>query len=100
LIVHSSNVNEKIVIKNLKAAVPTDQFSDEMASKHGTDIVGTVIDNGIDHGRISVSVKSTQKWDNGFMTQLKDNMRNDGTKLGILATKAFQSEVLHDMIYA
>jgi hypothetical protein len=34
------------------------------------------------------------------MTQLKDNMRNDGTKLGILATKAFPSEVLHDMIYA
>lgn len=58
------NLTEKIVIKDLSSAIKTDDFSDEMASKHGTDIIGTVMDNGIDCGRITVSVKNTLKWEN------------------------------------
>ena len=93
------NITEKIVIRDLSSAIKTDLFSDEMASKHGTDIVGTVIDNGIECGRITISVKNTLKWENSFMTQIKDNMRNDGSKLGILTTKMFPSDALNDTMY-
>jgi hypothetical protein len=76
-----------------------DSFSDERASKQGTDIICMVRDKGRDCGRISVSVKNTEKWENNFMTQLKKNMRDDGTRLGIIATRVFPAEALSEQMY-
>ena len=96
------NVSEKIVMKDLKSAVCNtgDSFSDERALKKGTDIVSTVKDNGRDCGKISISVKNTERWDSDFMVQLKKNMRDDGTILGIIATKVFPADgCLSDQMY-
>jgi hypothetical protein len=48
------------VIKDLKGAM-SNTFSDERALKQGTDIVGTVREQGRDCGKISISV-NTEKW--------------------------------------
>jgi hypothetical protein len=95
------NVSEKTVIKDLKGAMSNtlDSFSDERALKQGTDIVGTVREQGRDCGKISISVKNTEKWESNFMVQLKKNMRDDGTMLGIIATKAFPAEHLSEQMY-
>jgi hypothetical protein len=95
------NVSEKTVMKDLKCAMANtmDSFSDERASKQGTDIVGTVKERGRDCGKISISVKNTEKWGSSFMVQLKKNMRDDGSRLGIIATKVFPAEALSEQMY-
>jgi hypothetical protein len=76
-----------------------DSFSDEHASKQGTDIVGTVRDRGKNCRRISISVKNAEKWSSMLMTQLNKNMRDDGSRLGIIATKVFPAEALSEQMY-
>ena len=70
------------------------RFSDEQSRKGGTDITATVIENKTNCGRISISVKDTVNWDAKHMTQLLGNMKQDGTQVGILATKSFPTEAL------
>ena len=95
------NVSEKTVIKDLKSAMSNtlDSFSDERASKQGTDIISTVRDKERDCGKISISVKNTEKWESNFMMQLRKNMRDDGTIIGIIATKIFPAEALSEQMY-
>jgi hypothetical protein len=94
-------VSEKALITDLKSAVSNtgDSFSDEHASKQGTDIVCTVRDKGRDCGKISISVKDTKQWESNFIVQLNKNMRDDGTRLGILATRILPADSLHQQIY-
>lgn len=93
-------VSEKTLITDLKSAMSNtgDSFSDERALK-GTDIVSTVRENGRDCGKISISVKDTKQWESNFMAQLNKNMRDDGTRLGILATRILPADSLHSQIY-
>jgi hypothetical protein len=90
-----------IVLTKLKEALnnTTDTFSDERANKHGTDIIQTVRDKGTICGTISISVKDTQEWEDKYITQLKKNMKEDGSKIGILATRTFPSEALSAEMY-
>lgn len=88
------DVGETITVVDLKKTVSTDSFSEVRAAKHGTDIVATVKERGKNCGKITVSVKYQNTWSNDFMTQLAKNMREDGTRWGMLVTKKFPKEAL------
>ena len=87
-------VSELMTIRDLKEVVPSDSFSELRASKGGTDIVGTVKENGLVYGTITISNKCTQKWSGDFTTQIVRNMRDDGSQFAILVSKVFPGEAL------
>ena len=93
------NISEMVTIRDLKEVVPTDTFSEARASKGGTDIIGRVKENETECGLITISNKCTQKWDGDFLSQLKRNMKDDGSRFGILVTKAFPREALSSKAY-
>ena len=68
------NVSEKTVIKDLKRAMTNtmDSFSDERASKQGTDIVSTVREKGRDCGRISDKCQEYRKMGKQFYDTTKE----------------------------
>lgn len=92
-------IGEIITIKDLKAVVPNDEFSEENAIKGGTDIVATVKENNEAVGKIAISVKYDLAWKSEFITQLNKNMKQEGTNFGILVTKDFPREALSDKAY-
>ena len=87
-------VAEMVTIRDLKEVVPSDSFSEIRASKGGTDIIGTVKENGMVFGTITVSNKCTKNWSSDFMTQMIRDMRNDGSRFGILVSKVFLGEAI------
>jgi hypothetical protein len=89
-------VGEIVTIQDLKRVAPIDSFDETRATKHGTDIVGQVNDNGIICGTVTISVKYTQTWSNEYLKQIMENMRDDGSKFGVLVSKAFPKEALSD----
>src|SRR5581483_2646156 len=89
-------VGEIVTLLDLKKAVPSDSFSESRAAKHGTDIIATVKDKGRTCGTITVSVKYQNTWSNEFLGQISRNMKEDGTKWGILVTKSFPREALSE----
>jgi hypothetical protein len=93
------NIGEIITIKDLKSASPMDSFSEHKAARHGTDIIATVKQNGIECGKITISVKFVEKWDSSFARQLMNDMISDGTKFGMLVTKVFPREALNSKIW-
>ena len=104
------SVQEKISVIYLKQACPLDHFSEELASKHGTDIVASVMENGnwyVDGepvytmcvGKISISIKKQKKWHNNFLDQLEKNIQSDKTRWGLLVTAAFPNEALNENIW-
>jgi len=92
-------VQETVILAELKTSCPYDRFSDELSSKHGTDIVAYVRDGVSEIGKISISVKRHKKWNSGFIEQLEDNLQDDGTKWGILVTTVFPTEALNENIW-
>jgi Uncharacterized protein conserved in bacteria (DUF2130) len=94
------NVSEIAIIRDLKEVTPIDFFSEERSCKGGTDIVGTVKERGAICGKITISSKNTQKWESQFMSQLCRDMNDDGSRFGILVTKAFPREALSNKAYA
>lgn len=92
-------VQETVTLLDLKRSFPFDSFSDEMASKHGTDIISEVVENGMTCGKISISVKHHQKWSSEFLEQLENNIENDGSDAGILVTTSFPGEALNKRIW-
>jgi hypothetical protein len=93
------SVQEKISVIYLKQACPIDHFSEELASKHGTDIVASVMEGETCVGKISISVKKQKKWSPDFLDQLEKNIRTDQTKWGLLITSAFPNEALNQNIW-
>lgn len=93
------DIGEIIVIKDLKSAVPTDEFDDTKASKHGPDIIGIVKRNGTPLGKVVISVKNTQSWSTEFIEQAKRNCKAENTHWVILASKTFPNEALNQKIY-
>ena len=93
------SVQEKMSVLCLKQACPLDHFSEEMASKHGTDIIASVMEGETCVGKISVSVKKQKKWSPDFVDQLEKNIRNDQTRWGLLITSAFPNEALNENIW-
>ena len=77
-------IGEKIIVKELKAAFPSDNFTDEKASKGETDVISTVIESGKEQGKIAISCKYDVKWSASFLTQLTKNMNSERTSFGIL----------------
>ena len=61
------NVGEIITIKDLKSAAHMDNFSEYKSTRHGTDIIATVKQNGLECGKITISVKFVEKWDGYFI---------------------------------
>jgi len=90
------NVGEIMTITDLKRVSPMDSFDETRALRHGTDIIGRVNENGIICGTITVSVKYTQGWDNDFVDQISRDMKKDGSRAGILVSKAFPREALSE----
>ena len=45
-------------------------------------------------GTITISNKCTQKWESQFLSQINRDMKDDGSRFGILVTKAFPREAL------
>lgn len=89
------NLLETVTILDLKRACPYDKFSEEMASKHGTDIISEVVEGGVTCGKISISVKHHQKWNSDFIRQLECNIGNDQADAGLLVTTSFPGEALN-----
>lgn len=89
-------LQETITILDLKRACPYDKFSEEMASKHGTDIICEVIENSVTCGKISISVKHHEKWNSDFIRQLEDNISHDQADAGMLVTTSFPKEALNN----
>ncbi len=92
-------VRELSVIKDLKAACPEDDFTDEKAKKHGADIIGIVKLKGHEIGKIVVSVKEHDSWNSDFIDQIKKNLREEQTDWGILVSKVFPSSALNEKLY-
>jgi len=92
-------IGEFITIKDLKAISPTDDFSEENASKGGTDIVATVKENGEEIGKVAISVKYDLEWRTDFIQQLNKNMQQEATNFGILVTKDFPKQALSEKAY-
>ena len=104
------SVQEKISGLYLKQSCPNDHFSEEMADKHGTDIIASVMENGDWYvegepvytmcvGKISISIKKQKKWHNNFLDQLEKNIQSDNTRWGLLITTAFPNEALNQNIW-
>lgn len=93
------SVQEKMSVLYLKQACPLDHFSEEMALKHGTDIVASVMEGETCVGKISISVKKQKKWSPDFLDQLEKNIRDDQTRWGLLITSAFPNEALNENIW-
>jgi hypothetical protein len=93
------NTTERIILQELKRACPLDSFSNDLSLKRRTDIIGTVFDKQRKTGKISISVKNTEQWQNDFMNQLLRNMKDDGTHIRILATKSLPAEALSEQMY-
>ena len=104
------SVQEKISGLYLKQSCPNDHFSEEMADKHGTDIIASIIEPGYWYvegepvytmcvGRISISIKKQKKWHNDFLDQLEKNIQSDKTRWGLLITAAFPNEALNENIW-
>lgn len=92
-------VQETITLLDLKRTCPYDNFSDEMSSKHGTDIIAFVKENGTILGKISISVKRQRKWHSDFLTQLEKNISQDDSSWGLLVTTVFPDEALNENIW-
>ena len=92
-------LGEIITVKELKAAFPFDNFTDEKAKKGGTDVIGTVIENGKELGTIAISSKYDVTWNHDFLDQLQKNMNTERTEFGILVTKSFPTEALDDKVH-
>ena len=103
-------VQEKLSVLYIKQSCPCDHFSEEMADKHGTDIIASVMENGnwyVDGesvytmcvGKISISIKKQKKWHNNFLDQLEKNIQSDKTRWGLLITAAFPNEALNQNIW-
>jgi hypothetical protein len=91
-------IGESITLKDFKAAMPIDGFSEEKADKHGTDIVATVNENKTAIGKIAISVKYDNNWKSEFIHQLQQNMVHEGTDFGILATLSLPREALSNKV--
>ncbi len=87
-------VGEMMTLLDLKKSVPTDSFSETRAARHGTDIAATVKDKGRTCGTVTISVKYQQTWGSDFLRQLEKNMKEDGTRWGILVSRSFPREAL------
>ena len=92
-------IGEKITVKELKAAFPSDRFTDEKARRAGTDVVSTVIENSREQGKIAISCKYDVHWSTSFIEQLTKNMYQERTEFGILVTKSFPTEALDDKVH-
>ena len=92
-------IQEGMTILELKGSFPYDQFSGEESDKHGTDIIGTIRESGIELGKITVSVKHQNRWSSEFVMQLEKNIDTDGTRWGFLVTTTFPADALNDNIW-
>lgn len=92
-------VQETITLLDLKRACPYDNFSEEMSSKHGTDIIAFVKENGRTLGKISISVKRQRRWNSEFLDQLEKNIHDDNSSWGLLVTTVFPNEALNENIW-
>lgn len=92
-------VGEMMTIQDFKSIATMDTFSDEKASKQGTDIVAIVTEDKTPVGKVAISVKYDNTWKSEFIHQLTKNIGQEGTKFGILVTKAMPSDRLNDKAY-
>src|SRR5207249_3196274 len=92
-------VGEAITIKDLQSAFTEDDFSPKRSDQKGTDIIADVRQDGAVMGKVCISVKYQEEWKGAFLKQLKDDMRSEGTRWGILVTKVFPSNAINDRAY-
>lgn len=93
------DAGEVVTVLDLKKTCPWDHFSEVKSKARGTDIVATAIDKGVQCGQVSISVKYDSRWQDTFIDQLSKNMEQDGSRSGILVTKAFPREALNPRFF-
>lgn len=91
-------VGEGVTLKDFKASMPSDEFSEEQADRRGTDIVAIVKENKTAIGKIAISVKYDNQWKSEFTRQLQQNMAHEATDFGILATSSLPKEALSNKV--
>ena len=92
-------VQENLTIMELKSTFPNDQFSDEESDRHGTDIISTIWESGVNLGNVTISVKHQNRWSSEFVTQLEKNIADDKTRWGFLVTIKFPADALNNNIW-
>jgi len=92
-------IQENLTILELKSSFPNDQFSGEESDKHGTDIISTIWECGVNLGKVTISVKHQNRWSYEFVTQLEDNIRTDNAQWGFLVTTTFPADALNNNIW-
>lgn len=58
----------------------------------GADLIQSVVQAGTECGKIIWEIKNTKTWSEDWVIKLKDDVRNSGGAIGILATQAFPRE--------
>ncbi len=58
----------------------------------GADLIQSVVQAGIECGKIIWEIKNTKAWAEDWVTKLKDDVRASGGAIGILATQVFPRE--------
>ncbi len=89
-------VGEFLTIKDLQAAFTSDEFNDKHSDEKGSDIIAEVREGPSTIGTAVVSVKYQEKWSGSFLEQLKKNMKDEGTRWGMLVTRVFPANALSD----
>jgi len=90
---------EVITLSELKTGCPYDRFSEELSTRHGTDILAFVREGGVEISKISISVKRHKKWNSNFLNQLEQNIKDDQLQWGLLVTTVFPNEALNENIW-
>ena len=93
------DAGELITAKDLKSVYPSDEFSEEKATRKGADIVATVKENGRTWGTIVVSVKYQDKWSKDHEEQTRKNMAQENTQFALLVDKSFPADALNENGY-
>jgi hypothetical protein len=91
-------VGENISIKEFKAVMPSDDFSDHKADSHGTDILAYVTEDGQVVGKVAISVKYSTNWEKGYLRQVQKNMEQECTRFAILVTRSLPADSLNDKV--
>lgn len=82
---------EQVVKENLEKTYPSDIIEDVVNGSKGADMIQRVFYQNINVGSFLIECKSTKSFANGWITKLKDEMREIGVEATILISRAAPS---------
>ena len=86
-------IAEEILMDDLQAAFPNDEFSPIKKGESGGDILQKIIlPSGHSAGRILYESKSTKNWSNKWIEKLRSDMQESSASFSLLVSKAFPAK--------